>query len=375
MIMDPFARLNCLRISTMMVAIQSQQSQPPRCESLQLLDFLAEHYGLGGNLQKLKNEKDQTFHLTTQNGQGFLIRVSPEGEDIDLAECRLRALMHLRATEPELTVPNIQSTLSSQLVGQFETDSKVRHGVRVVDDVGAVAFRLDLPPSKRAARNAAQIHAKVTKSLSSFSYQVDQSLLPLDTTSNLIRDPGLWACGGSDIRAYEAVLRPHFSAAILPSLKYMRTQVIQNSGHLVNLLCSDKDTDAVIGVFDLGDLVQAPLVWDLAALTLSLLDQSSDPVEMCSEIVGGFHSNFPLQLSELELLYDVILMREALSVLLVDLQTGLPTSPSILANKSRPQMMATITKLLETGRQPIVEAIHKACPSNGHQSAQSAGAA
>ncbi len=358
-----------------MITEKSLRPQAPAYQAAQLLDFLTEHYGLHGILLKLNCDRNQFFRLTAENKKRFLVRLSPQGEDIGIADCQLRALMHLRATVSDLTVPNIRSTLTGQLVGQFETDSKVRHGVRVVDDVGAVVFRLDMPPSKRAARNAGKIYAKVAQALGSFSYQVDQSLLPLDTTNELIRDPGFWACGGSDIRAYEAVLRPHFTSAILPSLKYMRAQVVQSSGHLANLLCSDKDAEEIVGIYDMGDLVRAPLVCDLAALTLCLLELSTDPAEMCGEVVGGFHSAFPLQLPELELLYDILLMRETLSVLLVDFQTGLATPPSILANKSRPQMMATITSLLETGRQPIVEAIHKACPTKVDQSTQSAGAA
>ena len=64
-----------------MISAQALGFDPPAFMASELSDFLQRQYGVGGEFRELEGERDQNFHITSADGQQFVLKISGLGED------------------------------------------------------------------------------------------------------------------------------------------------------------------------------------------------------------------------------------------------------------------------------------------------------
>ena len=97
---------------------------------------------------------------------------------------------------------------------------------------------------------------------------------------------------------------------LLPRLEALPRQLIHNDGHTDNVLVADGRAAAIV---DFGDVVSAPRVCGLAVACAYAALETEQPLRVIGEVAAGYHDVAPLDAVELELLFDLVRTRLAVS--------------------------------------------------------------
>jgi Ser/Thr protein kinase RdoA (MazF antagonist) len=103
-------------------------------------------------------------------------------------------------------------------------------------------------------------------------------------------------------------------------LTVLPRQIIHNDGHAGNLLRPDAGSDQVCGVIDFGDVVRTVRAADVAIAGESFAPTADDPGAVLAALAAGYHRHHPLTSVELAAIPDLVLIRLALTVVLVEYQ-------------------------------------------------------
>src|SRR5690348_15203885 len=71
-------------------------------------------YGLEVQAQSLPGEYDHNFHLTTSDGQAFVLKVMHPDRERSIVELQSQALQHLTRRAPHLVLPRVQLTRNGE---------------------------------------------------------------------------------------------------------------------------------------------------------------------------------------------------------------------------------------------------------------------
>jgi 4-aminobutyrate aminotransferase-like enzyme len=91
----------------------------------------------------------------------------------------------------------------------------------------------------------------------------------------------------------------------------MRMAYAHNDANDYNLLVKG---DQVTGLIDFGDMVHTQLINNVAVACVYAMLSSDDPLQTAAILVKGYHSRYPLQEKEVDLLYYLIAARLCISV-------------------------------------------------------------
>jgi Ser/Thr protein kinase RdoA (MazF antagonist) len=105
-----------------------------------------------------------------------------------------------------------------------------------------------------------------------------------------------------------------FTSHVIPILKELRVQVVHNDFNPHNILLDPENCDEISGIIDFGDMVQAPLVQDLATAAAYQIMPEGYALEGVAEMAAAFHTILPLSSLEVEILPDLIATRMALTI-------------------------------------------------------------
>jgi Ser/Thr protein kinase RdoA (MazF antagonist) len=100
-----------------------------------------------------------------------------------------------------------------------------------------------------------------------------------------------------------------FEQRAKPVLPALRRQPIHNDFNIFNLLVDPAAPDQVAGILDFGDMVEAPVLDDLAVAASYQFDEQGDALATIAEFAAAYHAVSPLQDIEMGLLLEMIRAR------------------------------------------------------------------
>ncbi len=279
--------------------------------SIQEAEAIAQRdFDIRASARPLGSERDQNFRLSAQDGSEWVLKIANPAESPEILDMQTRALLHIARVDPSLAIPRVKATPDGALFHEIDGADGRRFIVRVLSFLpGQLLDDATLHPA--LMRDVGAMAARLARALRGFSHPVDRHELLWDLT----QAPGLRARThqikeAGRRRVIEEVL-DHFEAEVLPQLKKQRAQVIHNDVSRMNTLV---DGHRVAGVIDFGDLVQSPLVCDLAVPISELIVEHPDPVATAAEITAGYHAVTALEDDELRLVFDLVSTRCAMHV-------------------------------------------------------------
>ncbi len=286
------------------------KGEPPSLTVDDVAHAVETAFGLRGDYLPLVSERDQNFMLRSACGSRYVVKVTSRFEKPVATDFRIDALRYLEQAN-DVFVPQVRQTLAGETSFGI-SDERGTYRLRVVTWVDGISLE-SKPLDEGIARDLGTALARLDRAFDGFSHPGERPELLWDLQRAAeLRD--LLSCiDDADIRVRVARAVDDFENSVLPKLPRLRAQIIHGDANPGNVLLTDNG----IGFIDFGDIVKAPLIFDVAIAASYLRVLTSDPADLIVPFVAAYHSHRPLQALERDLLFDLVRARLATTVTLL----------------------------------------------------------
>ena len=277
-----------------------------------------------GDIDALAGERNPNFLVTDADGKFVLkIHTADEITQIQIQQSALATLEQLVDFQTPHTVPSSAGDLLADI-----GDGKFARLLTWIDgELWSEAKDLSEAHKVQLGKLIASIDSELadvdtSKDLDVLSRPFGWNALQVESLLpdiKLISDPEL-----------QSQVQTIFDRAIsksLPKVRDLQHQLIHNDANDNNVVVAG---GKVTGLIDFGDLIYAPRICGLAVGCAYQLD-ARDPVASIYSIVRGYHEVAPLSPAELEVLFDLICLRVATSVVMAHKQLAADPENGYLA--------------------------------------------
>ena len=267
-----------------------------------------ENYGLDGKAEWLWGEKDSNYRLTLADGTEYLLKILNPAESQVVTAMHSQALIHVEAHDPEIPIQRIIPTVDGE--ADFRTVDRrgQERSVRMVTFVPGKSQK-SAPHSKAQRRAVGVWLARMQLALADFNHAAAHHRITWDMKHAAgVRDL-LPAFGDTPIRARLQKAVDDFDARIVPAMPHLPAQVIHNDFNMENILVDPDHPDTISGIIDFGDMVYAPVVFDVAVAAAYQMGEAEDPVAAAVDFLEGYATLKTLSAEEVGLLFPAIVMR------------------------------------------------------------------
>lgn len=273
-------------------------------------DFLREQFGLGDPKVKRLNGYDNVNYLVDDSSGRFIFKTYPFDEDLlEILAAENVVLLHLQQKQ-DLSFPRPVSFLNGDYIRTVELAGR-QTICRMLSFLEGHLMG-DTEPSEIRYQN-----------LGRFLAALDLKLRKVKSTTLKARQ---WAWDNQYLHLNKQFLEdipdPHrrnivryfmlqYEENVSPYTTKLRKQVIHNDANEWNLLV---EGDQITGLFDFGDLAHSFLVNELAIAITYVCYDKTDPMKWASIVLKAYHEVYPLEPTEIKVLYYLIAARLCTSV-------------------------------------------------------------
>jgi 4-aminobutyrate aminotransferase-like enzyme/Ser/Thr protein kinase RdoA (MazF antagonist) len=316
-------------------------------------------FGLSGNFLPLKSERDQNFHIQTQNNDNYVLKLSNAAENPGVIDFQTQALLHIEQQDPTLPIPRVVRTHEGALTGLIKSSTGKQHIVHSLTYLPGVVLD-DVVNTPALWRNLGRMIGRLDLALRGFFHPHARHELLWDLTRCAELRPHTIHITEAIARQNIETILDHMAVKILPRLKSLRHQVIHCDAHSHNVLTDPRRPDTITGILDFGDMIYAPLVAEVAiAAELEGLP-AADFVDRLGCLVAGFDSVIPLEETEIDLIYDLVLARLAVTAVIIAWRKVMTPESSYLQASEKARWQ-TIADLMAHGRYHVRNGLRMAC--------------
>lgn len=276
----------------------------------------ADAYGLAARARRLPSEYDQVFHLISQDDTAFIMKVMHPSRDAAFIDLQCRTLQHLARTAPHCNLPRVINTRKGEAFTSARGDDGKERLVWLLSYLpGKVLFDAR-PHSAELFESIGELLGTVDRSLRDFDHPAAKRDLKWDLSKALwIRDR-LAIIEDPERRALIAHVIGLYESDVEPQLSRLRRSVIYGDGNDYNVLVqwAAGAASRSVGLIDFGDMHAGVLVAEPAVAAAYAILGKEDPLATAAALVAGYHRVLPLAEHELQVLFPLIAMRLAVSV-------------------------------------------------------------
>lgn len=290
---------------------------PPHFGESVLRDFLEEQYGITGSFKSLAGERDLNIRVTTEEGNKYIYKISSPDEFDETVDFQIKALLHLEVKDPGLAVPRLIQNKDDKPSCTLKDEDGKPHHVRLLSFVDGIPLDSFDDLSYETIKEVGRITGRLCVALKDFKHPAAKNFMPWDTMNGLIFSDELRQKYVPDdiknlVEDHLERLQNHGVSKILA----LPHQVIHNDGHSGNVICAIDKPEIVTGVIDFGDMLERPIIVDVAVSLISMISHNSDILGTTSAMLEGYQKHTPIPEDQLELLYDAL---AAVTILCVQL--------------------------------------------------------
>ena len=283
---------------------------PDRAEA-----FAAEFWAIEARATPLTGERDRNFHLAATDGREFVMKIANPAEDAGVSAMQIAALRHIERVDPGLSTPRIVAMPGGGVEAVAPQAGGGSLRVRLLSWIDGES----LAASRRSAVQRAacgEMLARLQLALRDFAHPAASHPLIWDLQHALRLREVSFALPHAPARAVVGEILDAFEQQVAPRLSSLRRQVVHNDMNHLNTLVDRADHDRIAGLIDFGDMVETPIVIDVATGAFPQLAPDMRTAEALGRFVGGFHRVRPLIAEEVDLAPLLIATRFAMSLVL-----------------------------------------------------------
>ncbi|MBY3064748.1 phosphotransferase [Rhizobium laguerreae] len=303
----------------------------------------AEYFGISGRAATLSSERDETFLVHGDDGRQYVLKIANQAERMDVLAFQMQGLQHLALKNLPVPLPfvvpaNDGATLLSLALGG---EQRIVRMLTFLD--GVQLHRAERSP--RQMQSLGTTLALLGVGLADFRPAVPKQDL-------------LWdICNAECLRA----LVPHVEASrqgmvqaaldgferlAAGEMSNLPRQVIHNDFNPHNILVSAGDAACVTGLIDFGDMVEAPLINDVA-VALSYQIGAANGLADTISMLRAYHAVRPLDPLELACLPVLLRTRLAMTIIITEWRAGLYPENRDYILRNHPIALAGLLRLAD----------------------------
>ncbi len=272
-------------------------------------------WGIQGDLTQLDGEYDLNFMVNAPDGVGYVLKVMRVECDPQFIEMQVQAMEHIRRLAPSVRVPAVIPTIKGAYWTTVEDNQGNTRILWLIERCGGLPYANVEPKTETIIAKIGHQAGEMSLALRSF----DHPALQRDFKWNLMT-------AGWVARELHVVDDPRRQAILYEicaqfemlqdAIQTLSRQAIHNDLNDYNILvASDLKMDPdVSGIIDFGDMCTAPRICELAIAGAYLVLDHPDPERALASLVAGYHQVNPLSEAELGLIWPLLRMRLAVSV-------------------------------------------------------------
>ena len=335
-------------------------TEPPRFSEATAARVLRDQYAIEGLLKVLVSERDQNFFVEGTTGEAFVLKIANSAEAVGVTDLQSAALLHVEKRDPDLAVPRVIRTLGGSTDITIVGDDGREHVARVLSWLVGTPLELAEPKPDNAAE-LGSVLARLGTALADFEHPSSDHVLLWDLSHAGQLTAWLDNIENVSLRENCKMHLRRFSEHTEPALNKLRSQVIYNDLHSGNVLVDPNNSEIIAGVIDFGDIVRAPLVIDVAVAAAYLCDSGDDPLSRIVKFLRGYNRVRPLQREELELIYDLIITRNVVTLVIGHWRGAQYPENQDYILSSAPLARHSIDTLEGMGQCAVTDVFLKAC--------------
>lgn len=295
---------------------------PPQLDVDQALQIARRRWGITGSGRRLPGERSFNTLITPTDGHEgrsqVVLKIQSASEDPATIDLHAQALRHVERRAPHLPVARMLPTVDGEIVPNIEIGGR-SHPTRMVTYLPGQEFDGPDTVSDQGFRNIGALLGGLAAALADFEHPAADAFMAWDLANGLATDKTMRQGIDPDSERVLRLADERLHAAVerMPSLP---RQVIHNDGHAGNLLRPGADSDEVCGVIDFGDVVRTIRVADVAIAGESFAPTAEDPAAVMAALTAGYHTHHPLTPVEITAVPDLVLVRLALTIVLIEYQ-------------------------------------------------------
>lgn len=286
----------------------------PEVRPDEALAVLQSRFGWPGTISALDSERDLNFLVTRGDGEKFVLKFSNSSEAAQVTDFQAKALAHIARVAPQLPVPRVMPNNDATLVAEFAASDGRKHKVRLLSWLEGTPID-ESAYQPHIASTLGGVLARIGKALHDFEHPGADYALLWDLKNAASLESLLEHIDDDGLRLLCRDRLERFRLQVLPKLGKLRWQTIHNDMNPGNVLVNT-DNGRLAGVIDFGDIVYSPLVADVAIACAYLLANPDDPLADVMSFVAAYSSIEPLSHDEIEVLFDLILTRTTMTILI-----------------------------------------------------------
>ncbi|MDE8603116.1 aminotransferase class III-fold pyridoxal phosphate-dependent enzyme [Marinomonas sp. RSW2] len=270
-------------------------------------------WGVDAQLSSLDGEYDLNLLATGQ--RNYVLKVMRPSCEESFIDLQCRAFNHLRQHAQDLPIPDIIKTLEGELYTRVKDENGENRIVWLLEKIEGVTYACFGAKNNALRYELGATVGEMDRALQGFTHPA----LVRDFKWNLCQ--AQWIAGHIDTIVpasrnviIQQIIDGYYS--IHSSLLKLPQGAIHNDVNDYNILIQGSLTQSqrVSGIIDLGDMCSGPRICDLAISSAYLVLDCAEPVKALEALVSGYHSRYPLTTEEIEMLWPLLRMRLAVSV-------------------------------------------------------------
>ncbi|NMN04311.1 MULTISPECIES: aminotransferase class III-fold pyridoxal phosphate-dependent enzyme [unclassified Novosphingobium] len=340
-------------------------ADPPDFALDQVQECVLAQWGLAGHWRPVRSERDQTWHLTCDDGPGYVVKLSHRDEQEGTVDFQIGALAHIAQVDPDLAVPRMVPTHDGAWRTTIRAADGTPHILRLLTYLDGAIVQDVVPscPDPVALRRAiGGFVARLALALRGYFHShAGSNRHDWDLSRVTALRPALPRIADPALRALCGQVLAEADSRIYPALARTRHQVVHQDAHMGNLLCDPAAPTHIVGVIDFGDMLHGSLLADLVTAADCFPDADADPLAILTHVTQGFDAVCPLEEAEIDLVYDMCCLRLANTVLVANARRDPADEAPDAHLGGGHKHGAMLARLMALGRAEATRALRRAC--------------
>ncbi len=273
-------------------------------------------YGLNGPITRLNGERDLNFRIDSDRGP-VVFKIANAGESLEMLQCQQAVFERISQDDAAVACPRSLKSRQGRTVETVCSDKGDRHYCRAVHFMEGRLFSAVNPHTSGLLESLGSAVGGINRALDGFSHPaVERPLLwKMDHALEVVERFRPLIQGAERGILLDGFAR-QFQDRVLPLSARLRQGVIHNDANDHNLIVSGSGPwdRQVSGIIDFGDMVNSWIVVDPAVAAAYSMLGKARPLDAAASVIKGYHQTWPLNETEISVLFELVCMRLCLSV-------------------------------------------------------------